>query len=112
MLMRAPRTQNGWSLSYGGIALMWRGGCIIRPVLARSRRPTTGTEAREPALDDYFRGEIKRAQKGWHNVVSLAVKRNSVGLLHGPRLPDSYRQPRLPANLLQAQRDYFGGAYL
>ena len=112
MLMRAAGQENGWALNYGGIALMWRGGCIIRSRFlgkikeAYDRNPKLANLL----LDDYFRGEIKRAQKGWRNVVALAVKRGIPVPAFSTALAfyDSYRQPRLPANLLQAQRDYFG----
>jgi 6-phosphogluconate dehydrogenase len=89
MLLKAAAAENKWNLGYGNIALMWRGGCIIR-----SR----------------FLGEIKKAQKGWRNVVSLAVKKGIPVPAFGTALSffDGYRNPRLPANLLQAQRDYFG----
>jgi len=112
MLMRAAGQENGWSLNYGGIALMWRGGCIIRSRFlgkikeAYDRNPKLSNLL----LDDYFRGEIKKAQKGWRNVVALAVKRGIPVPAFGTALAfyDGYRQARLPANLLQAQRDYFG----
>ncbi|MEN9675087.1 MAG: 6-phosphogluconate dehydrogenase, partial [Verrucomicrobiota bacterium] len=112
MLMRAAGQENGWSLNYGGIALMWRGGCIIRSRFlgkikeAYDRNPKLANLL----LDDYFRGEIKKAQKGWRNVVALAVKRGIPVPAFGTALAfyDGYRQARLPANLLQAQRDYFG----
>ncbi|MCW5558315.1 MAG: decarboxylating NADP(+)-dependent phosphogluconate dehydrogenase [Verrucomicrobiae bacterium] len=112
MLMRAAGKEYGWNLNYGGIALMWRGGCIIRSRFlgkikeAYDRNPKLANLL----LDDYFRGEIKRTQKGWRNVVALAVKRGIPVPAFSTALSfyDSYRQARLPANLLQAQRDYFG----
>ncbi|MBN8246385.1 MAG: NADP-dependent phosphogluconate dehydrogenase, partial [Verrucomicrobia bacterium] len=112
MLMRAAGKEYGWNLNYGGIALMWRGGCIIRSRFlgkikeAYDRNPKLANLL----LDDYFRGEIKRAQKGWRNVVALAVKRGIPVPAFSTALAfyDGYRQARLPANLLQAQRDYFG----
>lgn len=112
MLLKAAAQENGWSLNYGGIALMWRGGCIIRSRFlgkikeAYDRNPKLANLL----LDDYFRGEIKKSQKGWRNVVALAVKRGIPVPAFSTALAfyDGYRQARLPANLLQAQRDYFG----
>jgi 6-phosphogluconate dehydrogenase len=112
MLMRAAGKEYGWDLNYGGIALMWRGGCIIRSRFlgkikeAYDNKP----ELSNLLLDEYFRSEIKKAQKGWRTAVSKAV-------LHGLPVPafstalafyDQYRSAVLPANLLQAQRDFFG----
>ena len=111
-LMRAAAETYGWKLNYGGIALMWRGGCIIRSVfLGRIREAFD----RDPGLvnlmlDPFFAGSLEKAQAGWRRVCAAAV-------LHGIPAPaftsalsyyDGYRAARLPANLLQAQRDYFG----
>jgi 6-phosphogluconate dehydrogenase len=112
MLMRAAAAQYGWKLNYGGVALMWRGGCIIRSVFlgrikeAFERNPKLSNLM----LDDYFRGEIKKCQKGWRTVVSAAVKKGISVPAFSTALAfyDAYRCARLPANLLQAQRDYFG----
>ena len=112
MLMRAAAKEYGWNLNYGGIALMWRGGCIIR---SRFLGKIKDAFDKNPALsnlllDDYFKGEISKAQAGWRNVVAMAA-------LNGIPVPafstalaffDQYRNAVLPANLLQAQRDYFG----
>jgi len=112
MLLRAAAQENGWSLNYGGIALMWRGGCIIRSRFLGKIKEAYDKNPKltNLLLDDYFRGEIKRCQKGWRNVVSLAVKKGIPVPAFSTALAffDSYRNPRLPANLLQAQRDYFG----
>ena len=112
MLMKAAAKEYGWKLNDGGIALMWRGGCIIRSRFLGKIKEAFDKNPRlaNLLLDDYFRGEIKRCQKGWRNVVSLAVKKGIAVPAFGTALAfyDSYRQPRLPANLLQAQRDYFG----
>ena len=112
MLMRAASREYGWTLNYGGIALMWRGGCIIR---SRFLGKIKEAFDRNPhltnlLLDDYFRGEIKAAQKGWRNVVATAAKRGIPAPAFGTALAffDQYRSAQLPANLLQAQRDYFG----
>ena len=112
MLLRAAAKEYGWTLNYGGIALMWRGGCIIR---SRFLGKIKEAYDKNPALtnlllDEYFTDAMERCQAGWRRVVSQAV-------LHGISVPaistalaffDSYRSARLPANLLQAQRDYFG----
>ena len=112
MLMRAAAKENNWNLNYGGIALMWRGGCIIR---SRFLGKIKDAFDKKPGLtnlllDDYFRGEIKRCQKGWRNVVATAVKKGIPVPAFSTALAffDGYRSASLPANLLQAQRDYFG----
>ena len=112
MLMRAAAAENKWNLNYGGIALMWRGGCIIRSRFLGKIKEAYDKNAKiaNLLLDDYFRGEIKRSQKGWRNVVSAAFKRGIPVPAFSTALSfyDSYRSAQLPANLLQAQRDYFG----
>ncbi len=112
MLMRAAAKEYGWNLNYGGIALMWRGGCIIRSRFLGKIKDAfeTNPKLTNLLLDDYFRAEIKRCQKGWRNVVSAAVKRGIPvpALSTALAFFDGYRSARLPANLLQAQRDYFG----
>jgi 6-phosphogluconate dehydrogenase len=112
MLMRAAATENKWNLNYGGIALMWRGGCIIRSRFLGEIKKAYDKNAKlaNLLLDDYFRGEIKRCQKGWRNVVSATFKRGIPVPTFSTALSfyDSYRSAQLPANLLQAQRDYFG----
>ncbi|HZT22260.1 MAG TPA: decarboxylating NADP(+)-dependent phosphogluconate dehydrogenase [Verrucomicrobiae bacterium] len=112
MLMRAAAAEYKWNLNYGGIALMWRGGCIIRSRFlgkikeAFDRNP----KLTNLMLDDYFRGEIKRCQKSWRNIVAAAAKRGIPVPAFSTALAffDGYRSAQLPANLLQAQRDYFG----
>ena len=112
MLMRAAAKEYGWTLNSGGIALMWRGGCIIRSrFLAKIKEAfDKNPDLTNLLLDEYFTNAIDRSQAGWRRVVAQAV-------LHGISVPaistalafyDSYRSARLPANLLQAQRDYFG----
>jgi 6-phosphogluconate dehydrogenase len=111
-LMRAAAEEFKWSLNYGSIALLWRGGCIIRSAfLAKIKEAFE----KEPALanlllDPFFRGKIESSQESWRRVVATAV-------MNGVWVPafstalnyyDGYRNARLPANLLQAQRDYFG----
>jgi 6-phosphogluconate dehydrogenase len=112
MLMRAAAKEYDWNLNYGGIALMWRGGCIIRSRFLGKIKDAFDKNPKltNLMLDDYFRGEIKKCQKGWRNVVSTAAKKGIPVPAFGTALAfyDSYRSAVLPANLLQAQRDYFG----
>ena len=112
MLMRAAAAEYHWNLNYGGIALMWRGGCIIRSRFLGKIKEAFDKNAKlmNLMLDDYFRGEIKRSQKGWRNVVAAATKRGIPVPAFTTALAfyDQYRAAVLPANLLQAQRDYFG----
>jgi 6-phosphogluconate dehydrogenase len=112
MLMRAAAKEYGWNLNYGGIALMWRGGCIIRSRFLTKIKDAYDKNPKllNVLLDDYFRGEIKRCQKGWRNVVATAAKRGIPVPAFSTALAffDQYRSAVLPANLLQAQRDYFG----
>jgi 6-phosphogluconate dehydrogenase len=112
MLMRTAAREYGWNLNYGGIALMWRGGCIIRSRFlgkikeAFERNP----ELTNLLLDDYFLGEIDKAQAGWRKVVATAALQGIPAPAFSTALAffDQYRSAVLPANLLQAQRDYFG----
>ena len=112
MLMRAAAKENKWNLNYGGIALMWRGGCIIRSVFlgkikeAFDKNPNLSNLL----LDPYFKGEIDRCQSAWRDVIATAVRAGIPVPAFSTALAfyDGYRSERLPANLLQAQRDYFG----
>jgi 6-phosphogluconate dehydrogenase len=112
MLMRAAAAEYKWNLNYGGIALMWRGGCIIRSRFLGKIKEAYDHQPKlsNLLLDDYFRGEIKRSQKGWRNIVATAAKKGIPVPAFGTALAfyDQYRSAVLPANLLQAQRDYFG----
>jgi 6-phosphogluconate dehydrogenase len=111
-LMRAAAAEFKWNLNYGSVALMWRGGCIIRSAFlgkikeAFDRNPKLANLL----LDPFFKERIETSQAAWRRVISAAVT-------HGIWVPafstalnyfDGYRNARLPANLLQAQRDYFG----
>ncbi len=112
MLLRAAAASYGWQLAFGDIALVWRGGCIIR---SRFLDQIKAAYVRDPALenllvDEFFVTEFARYASGWRRAVSFGIER-------GIPLPaftaalsffDGYRCARLPANLLQAQRDYFG----
>ena len=111
-LMRAAAKDNGWDLNYGGIALLWRGGCIIRSVFLGKIKDAfdKDPELANILLDPYFRDKLAEAQKGWRNVVAQAVVNGVPAPCMSAALEyyDGYRTERLPANLLQAQRDYFG----
>jgi 6-phosphogluconate dehydrogenase len=112
MLMRAAAKEYNWNLNYGGIALMWRGGCIIRSRFLGKIKEAYDNNPKlsNLMLDDFFRGAIKNSQKSWRNIVALAAKKGIPVPAFSTALAfyDSYRSARLPANLLQAQRDYFG----
>ena len=111
-LMRAAAKEYGWDLNYGGIALLWRGGCIIRSVfLGKIKEAFDKTPAlANILLDPYFKEKLSDAQKGWRNVVSQAIVNGVPAPCMTAALEyyDGYRTERLPANMLQAQRDYFG----
>ncbi len=111
-LMRAAQEEYGWKLNFGEIAKIWRGGCIIR---ARFLQKITEAYERNPELtnlllDPYFKGEIDRAQNNWRRVIATAAEAGipAPSFFSALAYYDSYRSERLPANLIQAQRDYFG----
>ncbi|MEK4299244.1 NADP-dependent phosphogluconate dehydrogenase [Oceanobacillus sp. FSL W8-0428] len=110
--MRAASEANNWNLKYGDIAMIWRGGCIIRANFLQKIKDAYDREEDLPnlMLDPYFKEIVEGYQASLRKVVSLAVQ-------HGVAVPtfasaiayyDSYRSENLPANLIQAQRDYFG----
>ncbi|WP_169085061.1 NADP-dependent phosphogluconate dehydrogenase [Paenibacillus sp. PL91] len=110
--MRAASDEYKWDLNYGSIAMIFRGGCIIRAGFLQNIKDAYD---RDPALknlflDDYFRGVVENYQEAWRNVIAIAVTRGIPVPAFSSALAyyDSYRSERLPANLLQAQRDYFG----
>jgi 6-phosphogluconate dehydrogenase len=111
-LMRAAAEEYNWNLNYGGVALMWRGGCIIRSVFLSKIKDAFDREPdlKNLLLDPYFREKMESSQEAWRRVVSTAVVNGipvpafSIALSYF----DGYRTERLPANMLQAQRDYFG----
>ena len=111
-LMRTAAQTYGWNLNYGGIALMWRGGCIIRSVfLGKIKEAFDKNPALQNLLlDDYFADTIKALVPAWREVVAYAVKAGIPMPAFSSALSyfDGYTTARLPANLLQAQRDYFG----
>lgn len=111
-LMMEAAKEYGWDLNYGGIALMWRGGCIIRSIFLKDIKEAFEKNPELPnlLLDPFFKEKVEAAQKGWRRVCATA-------LTNGMPVPaltaaltyfDGFRTERLPANLLQAQRDYFG----
>ena len=111
-LMRAQAKTSGWNLNYGGVALMWRGGCIIRSAFLGKIKEAFD---RDPMLnnlllDPYFQERIQSCIPAWRKVVSLAVQSGVPVPAMSAALSyfDGYTCERLPANLLQAQRDYFG----
>lgn len=112
MLMREAADTYGWELNYGGIALMWRGGCIIRSqFLANIRDAFTKNENLDNLLlDQFFIDAITEALPGWRKAVGTSIALGVPAPTFSSALAfyDGYRSERLPANLLQAQRDYFG----
>jgi 6-phosphogluconate dehydrogenase len=111
-LMRAAAEEYNWNLNYGGVALMWRGGCIIRSVFLGKIKEAfdQNPDLKNLLLDPYFKEKVESSQDAWRRVVSTAVSNGiaipafSIALSYF----DGYRTERLPANMLQAQRDYFG----
>ena len=112
MLMRSASEEHDWDLDYGRIASLWREGCIIRAAFLDD---ITSAYRRRPGLenllmDDFFRDAMGSAQSGWRQVVAAAVRAGIPVPAYSSALAfyDSYRSAVLPANLLQAQRDFFG----
>ncbi len=112
MLMREAAKDNGWNLNYGGIALMWRGGCIIRSAFLRKIKDAFDKkpDLSNLLLDDYFKSIMDSCQVSWRKVIIAAAELGIAvpSLSAALSFYDGYRTARLPANLLQAQRDYFG----
>lgn len=112
MLLQAAAEHFGWNLNYGGIALMWRGGCIIRSqFLGRIKDAfSKKTPPENLLLVPYFRSAVRKNQAAWRRVITQAVKLGVPVPAFSSALAfyDGYRSERLPANLLQAMRDYFG----
>jgi 6-phosphogluconate dehydrogenase len=111
-LMRTMSEKKGWGLDFGGIASIWRGGCIIR---ARFLNDITEAYRLDPGLPNlmlapFFEQVLNRAQNAWRDIVAVAVRAGVPVPAMSASLAyyDAYRSPRLPANLLQAQRDFFG----
>jgi len=112
MLMRQAALENNWNLNYGAIALMWRGGCIIRSAFLDNIKQAfdDNPNLENLLLDDFFSNAIQNGQNGWRRIVVLAAQLGIPvpAISSGLNFFDGYRSKRLPANLLQAQRDYFG----
>ncbi len=110
--MREASDKNNWHLNYGNVALMWRGGCIIRSAFLGNIRDafSKNPELEFLGSDAYFKGVLEKCLTAWRKIAATAIE-------HGIPMPcmtsaltflDGYTCARLPANLLQAQRDYFG----
>ncbi len=112
MLMREAANHYGWRLHFGDIALMWRGGCIIRSRFLGDIKQAfdTNPQLENLLLTPFFSQAIEQAQTGWRKALILGIERSIPLPAFSAALAffDSYRSARLPANLLQAQRDYFG----
>jgi len=111
-LLRAAAKEYKWKLAYGNIALLWRGGCIIRSQFLGKIKEAFDKRKRlvNLLLDPYFKAAVRRAQPSWRRTITRAVKWGVPAPAFTSALAyyDGYRSERLPANLLQAQRDYFG----
>ena len=111
-LLRNAAKQFNWNLNYGGIALIWRGGCIIRSVFLTKINDAykNNPEINNLLLDPFFKNVINNSQKGWRQIITVAIS-NGIpipAMTSSLSYFDGYRSEKLPANLLQAQRDYFG----
>jgi 6-phosphogluconate dehydrogenase len=112
MLLKAAAKENGWKLNLGGIALMWRGGCIIRSqFLGKIKEAYDKNPALENLLlDSFFSEALNQYQASWRKALVHAIEQGVPTPAFSTALAffDGFRAARLPANLLQAQRDYFG----
>jgi 6-phosphogluconate dehydrogenase len=112
MLLRAAEKDQGWHLNMGGIALMWRGGCIIRSVFLGNIKAAfdKNPDLANLLLDDFFSSALNKYQASWRKAIihgiEIGVPTPAISTALG--FYDGYRTERLPANLLQAQRDFFG----
>ena len=111
-LMKEAAKEYRWNLNYGAIALMWRGGCIIRSIFLNDIKKAYDKNPGLPhlLLDPFFKEQVESAQAGWRRVCATALE-NGIpvpALASALSYFDGFRTERLPANLLQAQRDYFG----
>ena len=111
-LMSEAAKEYNWELNYGGIALMWRGGCIIRSAFLGKIKEAfdANNNLANLLLDPYFKDKVEKAQAGWRRVAAAALTNGipAPAMTTALNYFDGYRCDRLPANLLQAQRDYFG----
>ena len=110
--MQAAAAEYKWPLAFGSIALLWRGGCIIRAVFLQRIKEAFDADPKleNLLLAPYFQDATAKAQAAWRNVIATAVRLGIPTPAFSAALAyyDGYRSARLPANLLQAQRDYFG----
>jgi len=111
-LLRAAAKEHNWNLNYGGIASIWRGGCIIRSAFLSKIKEAfnKNPDLENLLLDPFFKRAVAKGQASWRRVVNTAVKLGipTPAMSSALAFYDGYRHERLPANLLQAQRDYFG----
>jgi 6-phosphogluconate dehydrogenase len=112
MLMAAAAAEHNWTIDYGAVANMWRGGCIIRSVFLGdiTKAYAKNPELRNLVLADYFKGKLSDCQESWRRVVSQAALMGIPTPAFSTALSfyDGYRSAQVPANLIQAQRDFFG----
>ncbi|MEA3274037.1 MAG: decarboxylating NADP(+)-dependent phosphogluconate dehydrogenase [Pseudomonadota bacterium] len=112
MLMREAANEYAWRLNFGDIALMWRGGCIIRSRFLNDIKAAFDRDSGLENLlqDSFFREEIARTLPGWRKAAALSIELGlpAPAITSALAFYDGYRSARLPANMLQAQRDYFG----
>jgi len=112
MILREAAKVYNWNLNYGGIALMWRGGCIIRSAFLGNIKSAFDKNPKltNLLLDDFFKKAMADCQTSWRIVVAEAVKIGIPMPCFSTALAfyDGFRSERLPANLIQSQRDYFG----
>jgi 6-phosphogluconate dehydrogenase len=112
MLLRAAEKEYNWSLNMGGIALMWRGGCIIRSVFLGDIKKAFDKNPglQNLLLDEFFSNALNKYQASWRKAIVSAIEVGVPTPAFSTALAfyDGYRTERLPANLLQAQRDFFG----
>jgi 6-phosphogluconate dehydrogenase len=112
MLLRAAEKEYGWKLNMGGIALMWRGGCIIRSIFLSDIKAAFDKNPKlsNLLLDDFFSGALNKYQASWRKALVQAIELGVPTPAFSTALAfyDGFRTARLPANLLQAQRDFFG----
>ena len=112
MLLRAAEKENNWNLNMGGVALMWRGGCIIRSAFLGDIKKAFDKDPKltNLLLDDFFSSALNKYQESWRKALIHAIELGVPTPAFSTALAfyDGYRTERLPANLLQAQRDFFG----
>ncbi|MGC9198368.1 MAG: decarboxylating NADP(+)-dependent phosphogluconate dehydrogenase [Acidobacteriaceae bacterium] len=112
MLLRAAEKEFGWKLNMGGIALMWRGGCIIRSIFLGNIKAAydKNPDLSNLLLDEFFSSALNKYQEDWRKAIAQAIELGipTPALSAGLTFFDGFRSANLPANLLQAQRDFFG----